>query len=173
MFLFYIKGNNKYERIVIFMKSKKLLTMTVAFLIIFSLAACSQNTQGAVDGNLDSPAPDPSEKTLESGDNTATEDNESNENGDIGNSSDNSKETAGDRVFTLKELSAYNGQDGMPAYIAVDGVVYDVSNVGPWKNGTHNSFKAGEDLTVEIKEISPHGVGNLEGLPIVGKLATE
>lgn len=149
------------------MKSKKLLTMTVAFLIIFSLAACSQNTQETVSGNLDSPSPSPSEKSLEFSDNTTNEDDDS------GNSNDTSKEIAGDRVFTLEELSAYNGQDGMPAYIAVDGVVYDVSNVGPWKNGTHNSFKAGDDLTVEIKEISPHGVGNLEGLPIVGKLATE
>ncbi len=149
------------------MKSKKLLTMTVAFLIIFSLAACSQNTQETVSGNLDSPSPSPSEKSLEFSDNTTNED------ADSGNSNDTSKEIAGDRVFTLEELSAYNGQDGMPAYIAVDGVVYDVSNVGPWKNGTHNSFKAGDDLTVEIKEISPHGVGNLEGLPIVGKLATE
>ncbi len=30
--------------------------------------------------------------------------------------------------FTLKELEAYNGKNGMPKYIAVDGVVFDVGD---------------------------------------------
>ncbi len=36
------------------------------------------------------------------------------------------------KTFTLEELKQFNGQNGQPAYVAVDGVVYDVSNVGPW-----------------------------------------
>lgn len=72
--------------------------------------------------------------------------------------------------LTAEELAAYNGQNGQPAYIAVDGVIYDVTNVPQWKNGGHNGFSAGKDLTNEIKTVSPHGVSKLKGLPVVGKL---
>lgn len=85
--------------------------------------------------------------------------------------SDNTTTTDGDEeTFTLEELSEFNGKDGKPAYIAVDGVVYDVTDAGPWENGDHNGFEAGKDLTEEIKNISPHGVSKLKGLPVVGKL---
>ena len=72
--------------------------------------------------------------------------------------------------LTADELAEYNGMDGQPAYIAVDGVIYDVSNVSQWKNGQHNGFSAGKDLTEEIKTKSPHGVSKLTGLPVVGTL---
>jgi predicted heme/steroid binding protein len=72
--------------------------------------------------------------------------------------------------MTADELSAFNGKDGQPAYIAVDGVIYDVTEVSFWKNGDHNGFEAGQDLTEEIKTISPHGVSKLKGLPVVGTL---
>jgi len=75
-----------------------------------------------------------------------------------------------DKTFTIDELSTYNGKNGNPAYIAVDGIVYDVTNVSQWKNGMHNGFEAGKDLTEEIKTISPHGVSKLKGVPVVGKL---
>lgn len=74
-------------------------------------------------------------------------------------------------VLTVEELADYNGQNGMPAYVAVDGVIYDVTDVQYWQGGTHNGFTAGMDLTNEIKNISPHGVGKLDGVPVVGKLA--
>ena len=73
--------------------------------------------------------------------------------------------------MTLEELSEYDGQDGSPAYIAVDGVIYDVSDVSFWSGGLHNGFSAGNDLTEQIKTISPHGVSKLKGLPVVGTLA--
>ena len=72
--------------------------------------------------------------------------------------------------LTLDQLKQFDGKNGNPAYVAVDGILYDVSNVGPWKNGDHNGYSAGNDLTDIIKNTSPHGVKNLEGLPIVGKL---
>ena len=75
--------------------------------------------------------------------------------------------------LTADELAQYDGKDGQPAYIAVDGVIYDVTNVPQWKNGDHNGFTAGKDLTEEIKTISPHGVSKLKGLPVVGKLIDE
>jgi predicted heme/steroid binding protein len=74
-------------------------------------------------------------------------------------------------VLTLDELAQYDGKNGNPAYIAVDGVIYDVTDVPQWKNGDHNGFTAGNDLTVQIKTISPHGVSKLKGLTVVGKLA--
>ena len=72
--------------------------------------------------------------------------------------------------LTLAEMAKYNGKDGNPAYVAVDGVIYDVTNVPQWKNGEHNGYSAGNDLTDIIKNKSPHGVAKLKGVPVVGKL---
>lgn len=80
-----------------------------------------------------------------------------------------SEETT-EQEFTLEELKEFDGKDGRPAYVAVDGVVYDVSNVGGWKGGEHNGVQAGTDATVELKEKSPHGDSKLVDLPVVGKL---
>jgi predicted heme/steroid binding protein len=72
--------------------------------------------------------------------------------------------------LTLEELSKYNGEDGMPSYIAVDGVIYDVSDSSNWRNGMHNGYEAGNDLTDEIKNKSPHGVSKLKSVPVVGSI---
>jgi len=74
-------------------------------------------------------------------------------------------------TFTLEELAEFDGSDGNPAYVAVDGIVYDVSNVDAWVNGEHNGITAGGDRTQEIMEASPHGKRVLDDLPVVGKLA--
>ena len=76
-----------------------------------------------------------------------------------------------DLVLTLEELSEFDGKDGKSAYIAVDGVIYDVTDVGPWQYGKHNGFNAGNDLTKEIKEVSPHGISKLANIVKVGTLA--
>jgi len=75
--------------------------------------------------------------------------------------------------LTLAELAKYNGKDGQPAYVAVDGVIYDVSAYPKWKNGDHNGYSAGNDLTEIIKNKSPHGVAKLKGVPVVGKLIAD
>ena len=72
--------------------------------------------------------------------------------------------------LTLEELAEYNGKDGKPAYVAVDGIIYDMTNSALWKNGVHNGFSAGKDLTDVIKNQSPHGVANLSRVPAVGKI---
>jgi len=36
------------------------------------------------------------------------------------------------RTFTEAELSKYNGRNGNPAYVAVNGIVYDVTNIAAW-----------------------------------------
>ena len=79
-------------------------------------------------------------------------------------------EKTGMMELTLEQLAKYNGKDGQPAYIAVDGKIYDVSNHPAWKEGGHNGFEAGKDLTEQIKNISPHGVSKLADVPEVGKL---
>jgi predicted heme/steroid binding protein len=74
------------------------------------------------------------------------------------------------KAFTVDELKKYNGQNGNPAYVAVSGIVYDVTNARGWKNGRHeNGIVAGMDLTSALSQ-SPHGDSVLKELPIVGKL---
>ena len=41
-------------------------------------------------------------------------------------------------TFNQTELAKYNGQNGQPAYVAVDGVVYDVTGVAAWAGGKHH-----------------------------------
>lgn len=56
-----------------------------------------------------------------------------------------------EKVFTLDELSNFDGSKGKPAYIAVNGIVYDVSYEPSWGGGTHFGQYAGQDLTEEYK----------------------
>ncbi|NLI21930.1 MAG: cytochrome B5 [Clostridiales bacterium] len=73
------------------------------------------------------------------------------------------------KVFTAAELAKYDGLNGNPAYVAVDGIVYDVSAVPQWSNGSHagGTLRAGLDQTDALAR-SPHGAKNLVGLPVVG-----
>ena len=89
---------------------------------------------------------------------------------DSASNSNASVEAFSNKEFTLDELKEYDGQNGNKAYVAVDGVVYDVTDVGAWKNGEHkNGITAGKDLSEEINK-SPHGKDVLKDLPVVGKL---
>jgi predicted heme/steroid binding protein len=82
---------------------------------------------------------------------------------------DENEETTADElpVFNAESLSQYNGEDGMKAYVAVDGIVYDVTDVAAWQSPHAGQFKPGKDYSEEIKS-SPHGKKNLEGLEVVG-----
>ena len=73
-------------------------------------------------------------------------------------------------MLTLEELSAFDGKNGNPAYIAVDGIIYDVTESSLWNNGTHNGYAAGKDLTEEIKNVSPHGISKLKNVAEVGTI---
>lgn len=75
-----------------------------------------------------------------------------------------------EKTFTLEELSKFDGQNGNKAYVAVNGVVYDVSGIEAWKGGKHHGNLAGKDITEALKR-APHGDKVLAGLPVVGKLA--
>lgn len=73
-------------------------------------------------------------------------------------------------LLTLEDLKQYDGQNGRPAYVAIGGVIYDLSNVSTWPGGRHQGNTAGKDLTDVLKNQSPHGTRVLSNLRVVGKL---
>ena len=75
------------------------------------------------------------------------------------------------RRFVKEELARCNGKDGAPAYIAYEGMVYDVTNSFLWQRGRHQVLHmAGQDLTGDL-DAAPHGADLLDRVPIVGVLA--
>lgn len=77
-------------------------------------------------------------------------------------------------TFTLADLKQnYTGKNNQPAYIAVDGIVYDITYEAAWAGGNHFGIQAGEDVSDAlnschsqnkeeiIKQLVP--VGTLEG----------
>lgn len=72
-----------------------------------------------------------------------------------------------ERAVSAEELTAADGADGASAWIAVDGVVYDLSASKYWVGGEHHGHIAGRDLTQQFLE-SGHGVGILQNLTVVG-----
>ncbi|MEA4973989.1 MAG: cytochrome b5 domain-containing protein [Candidatus Metalachnospira sp.] len=73
-------------------------------------------------------------------------------------------------IFTLDELSKNNGKDGNPAYVAVNGVVYDVTNNAAWGGATHFGLSAGTDVTNQFASCHA-GQLVLSKLKVVGKMA--
>ncbi len=77
------------------------------------------------------------------------------------------------RSFTLSELALYNGRKGAPAYVAYQGLVYDLSTSYQWRGGRHwAAHTAGHDLTTELAD-APHGEDLLMQFPVVGTFITE
>lgn len=72
------------------------------------------------------------------------------------------------KEFTLEELAQYDGNNGKPTYVAIEGIVYDLSNVAEWAGGNHFGNTAGQDLTSEFK--SCHAMTKLNKLSKVGVL---
>lgn len=75
------------------------------------------------------------------------------------------------RTFTLSELSEFNGKDGKPAYVAVNGIVYDVTKNPTWAAASHFGLSAGKDLTSEFERCHA-GQTILNNLTVVGRLIT-
>lgn len=83
------------------------------------------------------------------------------------------KNRESDRVFTKSELLKYNGLNGKAAYVAVDGVVYNLTGIGPWGNGRHYGIAAGKDLTTYFMTCHKNQKDILNKLEIVGKIEAE
>jgi len=75
------------------------------------------------------------------------------------------------RTFSREELAHYDGRDGVPAYVACDGIVYDVTDSFLWQEGRHQALhRAGTDLTGSLAR-APHGIDVLHEFPAIGVLA--
>jgi predicted heme/steroid binding protein/uncharacterized membrane protein len=74
------------------------------------------------------------------------------------------------KSFTISELKEFDGMEGRPAYLAIEGKVYDVSTSRLWKEGKHvRRHFAGIDLTESLIN-APHDEEKLTKFPIVGEL---
>lgn len=70
------------------------------------------------------------------------------------------------KSFSLSELAEFNGENGHPAYVAIDGMVYDLSAV--FESGKHYSHYAGKELTTAF--YSYHVKSAISKYPVVGEL---
>jgi len=70
--------------------------------------------------------------------------------------------------ITQEELSKYDGMNGNPAYVAIDGIVYDVTNNAAWAAATHFGLTAGKDLTTAFNSCHSNNKQILNGLKMVG-----
>ena len=70
-------------------------------------------------------------------------------------------------TMTLEELAGFDGLEDRRAYIAVDGIIYDVTDIAQWKEGR---YQAGQDYSQEIRNEAPHGTGMLSRAVKVGRL---
>jgi len=82
--------------------------------------------------------------------------------------------SAAGQEFTAGQLAEFDGADGRPAYVAVDGVVYDVSASARWSEGIHFSCNlgasAGRDLSDVISQAPANMRSLLSKMPMVGTL---
>jgi predicted heme/steroid binding protein len=80
-----------------------------------------------------------------------------------------------EETFNMDRLAQFDGKDGRPAYVAVDGVIYDVSASQYWPEGAHWTCDlgavAGKDLSEEIKQAPERMRSELQQMPVVRKLA--
>ena len=76
-------------------------------------------------------------------------------------------------ILTEQELSEFNGKDGKPPYIAIDGIIYDVSKINKWKNGQHHGMLAGQVLTEEYYKCHSKKLNLIKKARVVGKLKEE
>jgi predicted heme/steroid binding protein len=70
-----------------------------------------------------------------------------------------------EKIFNAQELSKYNGLNGQPAYVAIDGLVYDMSSV--FLSGYHAGYAAGLDQSAAFH--SQHANNILQRFTIIGK----
>lgn len=70
-------------------------------------------------------------------------------------------------VFDSLSLAEFDGRDGRKAYVAIDGIVYDVTESPRWPNGNHNGFQAGQDLSRQIPQ-NHRADMRIERFPVVG-----
>ncbi len=83
----------------------------------------------------------------------------------------NSRVSEGLPVVSREQLAAATGRNGNPAYVAVGGTVYDVTDNKGWSNATHFGLPAGRDLTAEFASCHAGQQWILSTLKPVGRLS--
>jgi predicted heme/steroid binding protein len=73
-------------------------------------------------------------------------------------------------LITRAQLALRNGQDKPEIWIALHGIVYDVTSSRLWRNGKHYEHWAGQDLTDELKD-APHNANVFDKFRPIGKLS--
>lgn len=137
---------------------KKLLIISLMAVAVLALAGCAPQAPAATATPEPQAVESPSAAPVEASPEAAPVESEA---------------PAAELELTLEELAKFNGKDGARAYVAVDGIIYDMTDSAFWKEGAHNGFEAGQDLTEAIKNTSPHGVSTLTRVPVVGKLKAQ
>lgn len=78
-----------------------------------------------------------------------------------------------EREFTEMELRQFNGERGRPAYIAYNGIVYDVTDAPNWRGGMHRDLHySGLDLTRSLHK-APHTETVFQRVRPVGRLVVD
>ena len=127
------------------MKNKRLLLLIVLIFSLFLFACGNGNDENGVKNGVENGA----ENGVE---------NDDNDHADL-------------PVMTMEEVEENDGRDGSNAYVVVDGIVYDVTESDLWPDGEHQGqHQAGQDLTTEIMEDSPHGLRTLDNVPAIGRI---
>lgn len=72
--------------------------------------------------------------------------------------------------ITREQLAQFDGKNGNPAYVAVNGIVYDVTDNAAWSAATHFGLTAGQDLTQEFASCHAAEQWILSTLKPVGRL---
>lgn len=74
------------------------------------------------------------------------------------------------KVITREELASNDGGSGRPAYVAVNGIVYNMSDAIRWAGGTHFGLYAGQDLSDAFMGCHRGMLEILNKYPVVGRL---
>lgn len=72
-------------------------------------------------------------------------------------------------LYTKSQLALRNGQDKPQIWVALKGIIYDVTESRLWRNGKHYEHWAGQDLTEELAD-APHTETVFEKFVAVGRL---
>ena len=71
--------------------------------------------------------------------------------------------------YTKAQLALRNGQDKPQIWIALNGLIYEVSSSRLWRDGKHYEHWAGQDLTDELAD-APHNENVFDKFDPIGKL---
>lgn len=72
------------------------------------------------------------------------------------------------KQFTTEELAQNDGRAGRPAYVSVNGNVYDVTDKDVWSDGIHFGLLAGTDVSSGFASCHVGQTDIIENLPLVG-----